>query len=711
MPNGKSLGSLYGKLGADTTGWDRAMLKARSELMGLQKTGKTASIKLSQAFDTVGKGLNTVGRNMNRYVTLPIVAAGSWAVKKAADFETLQVQLNALTGSTSAGAKAFSNLVKYSAKTPFQLQDLTRANNTLLGFGENTQNAFEHLKMLGDVAAITGGDLQGISVAFGQAAAEGKLMTRDIRQLINQGVPVIKLLSESMGVAKDRILDLASQGKITFSVLVRAFERATSAGGIFANGTQRLSQTLSGLFSTLKDNISVAMAEIGEAISQTLDLHDIIPGLVSYLQIITKKFQQMSQKSREHIIKVAAALAASGPIALALGKLAGVISGFIRFFRSRFGIILAIVTGIGVTIQWLADNWDIHFKSMKDAMHRLSVAVEKLLGPVGVGIVWLGKKIVGMFQTVGKWLGKAAKTIIGFGDDSEKGYVTFEESAKHAFDNVTKWTQDFIKQYAGQFTGGFGLEDFLGMIKELGKQSRENQVSIGKHKNPFTQGLQPNMELIKKAKVEYDSLGSVIQGVLDNSGTAWDKFVNQSKIAGFDFINFMSSQLGDAITSFAEGIGVSLSGATDSFTNAFEQIILVVLDFAKRLGSLLIGIGSAMLIMPFLQGPGGLYIAGGAALVALASGFQAGIKKRIQNRQDRAQQISTAGGTLNTNSERVISPNDNFLGMNDFSTISQSMNPPDLSQRVLKIQVSGEAVAKGSDLIYVMDQAKLQQDS
>ena len=121
---------------------------------------KTAEGRL-KAF---GSKMTSVGKSLSTRITLPLALAGGAAVKSAANFEKLQTQLKVLTGSAAAGSKAFERLVKFSAKTPFQLDELVKANNTLLGFGVSADDAFKHLQNIGDIAAVSGGDLQGLSL-------------------------------------------------------------------------------------------------------------------------------------------------------------------------------------------------------------------------------------------------------------------------------------------------------------------------------------------------------------------------------------------------------------------------------------------------------------------------------------------------------------------------------------------------------------------
>ena len=270
--------------------------------------------------------MTKTGRMLTTRLSLPLAALGGLAVKQAANFERLQTTLNTLTGSAEAGAEAFERLVQFSAKTPFQLDELVKVNNTLMGFGLNAEQAFGSLSMLGDIAGIVGGDLQSIGIAFGQAAAEGRVMTRDLRQFINNGVPILDILAESMGVARGEIMDMASEGKITFDILNQAFRDATSEGGKFAGGMNTLSQTLNGLFSTLKDNVNIALAELGEVIADVLNLKEGIPALSNRIRSVVDNFKRLDPKIQKAIIEFGIFAALLGPLLIVVGSLAAAIS-------------------------------------------------------------------------------------------------------------------------------------------------------------------------------------------------------------------------------------------------------------------------------------------------------------------------------------------------------------------------------------------------
>lgn len=277
---------------------------------------------LDSVFRDGGRQMAKLGRNMSAAISAPLIGAGALAIKTAADYETLRTSMDVLNGSAEEGARNFERLKEFSASTPFQLNDLASAQNMLQGFGQTADDAFDSIKMIGDISAVSGGSIEGIGIAFGQAAAEGKLMSRDIRQLINQGVPAIKLLADTMGVAESEIFDLASQGEISFEILQQSFRDATSEGGMFADGMAKQASTTAGLFSTLKDNVNLALGDIGETLIKEMDLNQIIKDLTRNIQTGIKWFSGLSSTAKTTGFAIAGIATVAGPTIWALGTLA-----------------------------------------------------------------------------------------------------------------------------------------------------------------------------------------------------------------------------------------------------------------------------------------------------------------------------------------------------------------------------------------------------
>ena len=308
MAVGSNVATLLVSIGSDISSLEKGLSKAQRQIQD------------------AGRSMKRVGRNMTAALTLPLVGAGVAALKSAAEFETLQQSMNILNGSIEEGARNFERLKKFSAKTPFQLNDLASAQNMLQGFGLSADNAFNSLSMIGDISAVTGGSINGIGIAFGQAAAEGRLMTRDIRQLINQGVPAINLLADTMGVAKSEVLELASEGKISFEILQQTFKDATSEGGLFADGMEKQSKTLSGVWSTFKDNVSIALAEVGQSLAENLDIKELTRRVTDNIKMMTDWFTSLSADTQASMITLVAVIGVGGPVIYALGAMTTAVS-------------------------------------------------------------------------------------------------------------------------------------------------------------------------------------------------------------------------------------------------------------------------------------------------------------------------------------------------------------------------------------------------
>lgn len=242
----------------------------------------------------VDRSFSRMSRNVGMAASAAAAAMGAMfvgitgaAIQQAAEFDALRFSMNKLNGSAEEGARNFERLKKFSAGTPFQLQDLVKANNIIMGMGLSADDTFTSLQRLGDIAAVSGANINELAVTFGQAAAEGKLMTRDIREFINRGIPLTALLADSMGVAKDEIFELASQSKITFDVLQQALKDATTGTGMYANATEEASKRINGSFSTLKDNTSMLLAAYGDLIVESTDLNGITRDLSGRISLLT----------------------------------------------------------------------------------------------------------------------------------------------------------------------------------------------------------------------------------------------------------------------------------------------------------------------------------------------------------------------------------------------------------------------------------------
>lgn len=220
------------------------------------------------------------------FAKVGVAIGGLTALKGTFDFvlnatrqmEDLTTQFIAFTGSADGARKQLERLSAFAASSPFELAEVATANRTLLAFGSTTSQSIEQLRQLGEVSAATGTDLSELATIFGQIQAEGKLTGERFNQLVERGVNLGPVLAESLGVAEGSLRKLREQGKITSDDVAAAFQKMTSEGGQFFGSTERLSKTVSGSLSTLKDSVTILASELGK---------QAVPAFSEYAQGLT----------------------------------------------------------------------------------------------------------------------------------------------------------------------------------------------------------------------------------------------------------------------------------------------------------------------------------------------------------------------------------------------------------------------------------------
>ncbi len=193
-----------------------------------------------------------------------ITAGISLLVKEASRLEDATSQFETLTGSVAEAEKHVKDLAQFTANTPFQLDGVATASKTLQAFGVQTDDVIGILGQLGDIAAVSGSELSSLARIFGQARSDGRLMTEDLNQLTTAGIPIFAQLATQMGLTTAEVRKFASEGKISFNEFTEALNSLTGPTGQFFEGAIRKSKTLSGVLSTLKDNIALTAAEMGK---------------------------------------------------------------------------------------------------------------------------------------------------------------------------------------------------------------------------------------------------------------------------------------------------------------------------------------------------------------------------------------------------------------------------------------------------------------
>lgn len=307
-----------------------------------------ASATIGKVGGSITSTMGGIGTSIAKYGALLTAASGAavgFAVKNAADVQMLRQSFDTLLGSAEKGKKLFSDLQKMANITPFETQDLAQSAQMLLSYGINIEKILPSLQMLGDVSLGNQNKFKMLSLAFSQVAANGRLMGQDLLQMTSQGFNPLQIISEKTGKSMADLKKKMEDGGITFEMVNDAFKSATSEGGKFYKGMENGSRTLTGLFSTLSDNIKItARSMVG--LSETGEI--VKGGLLDKVSAGMQNMIAWLDANKAKISEVATAIAVT--LGNALTWLWGAIQTTINFLKEHKTAALALAIGIGVFV-------------------------------------------------------------------------------------------------------------------------------------------------------------------------------------------------------------------------------------------------------------------------------------------------------------------------------------------------------------------------
>lgn len=232
------------------------------------KANRTSASGLSGALGSLGGSLGSLGGlaagGAAGFAAMKLKDYGQYALQTSAAFEQLAISFRVMTGSAQTGQELTDAIIKLGAETPMTAQQLSKAAQLLLSFGESAENIIPDLKLLGD---ITGGEVNRfnqLSLAFAQVGANGRLMGQDFLQMVNAGFNPLQIISQKTGKSMGELRKEMEEGRISFQMVAQAMKDAASEGGRYFGLMEQQSQSLNGRLSTLGDTWQQVAKSIGD---------------------------------------------------------------------------------------------------------------------------------------------------------------------------------------------------------------------------------------------------------------------------------------------------------------------------------------------------------------------------------------------------------------------------------------------------------------
>lgn len=248
----------------------------------------TAIHEVTTSVRDASRQIEADGGNIDKVISriktgLASIGAG-WGFKEIAgavantrgEFQQLDVAFKTMLGSEEKAATLMSQLVRTAAITPFDLQGVANGAKQLLAYGVSADEVNKRLTQLGDIASGLSIPLNDLVYLYGTTITQGKMFTQDLRQFQGRGIPIADELAKQFGVAKEKVGELVTAGKVGSKEFIAAIDAMTGPGSKFGGLMEEQSKTITGQISNIEDAFDTMLNEIGKSqqglITGTLDV-------------------------------------------------------------------------------------------------------------------------------------------------------------------------------------------------------------------------------------------------------------------------------------------------------------------------------------------------------------------------------------------------------------------------------------------------------
>lgn len=294
------LGQRYDEAGNPIETARQEIAETNDELEGVSGASEKAGASIA-SFTTRLVGLVAAAFGINTVID---------KIKEMLDtgdkFERLSMQMDQTMGSLAAGEQAAAWVTDFAKNTPLQMDQVTETFVRLKNFGLDPMDGA--MQAIVDQAAKLGKgyeDVEGISLALGQAWAKQKLQGEEILQLIERGVPVWDLLAKTTGKSTAEIQKMSEAGLLGRDAIKAMIDEM----GKQSAGAAAQSMTLmSGFVSNLKDEWSLFLNTVAK--SGALDYAKTqLAALLAYIQELkaTGQLKEYAQNLSDGFVAISEA--------------------------------------------------------------------------------------------------------------------------------------------------------------------------------------------------------------------------------------------------------------------------------------------------------------------------------------------------------------------------------------------------------------------
>jgi tape measure domain-containing protein len=335
---------------------------------GARQGRQAAAAHIQGIANDASSRLGGLSRNLGLYITAPVLALGTMATRSFAQTEGLDRSLESVTGNANLAADQMERLREAARLPGLGFQEAVRGSVQLQIVGQSAEEAERAIRELSNAVARSGGrspELQRVITQYQQMASAGRILTQDLRPIIQQAPAVGAALQQAFGTINAAEIEALGLSFGEFNDrLLDALSNAPRAADGLANRLDNLG-----------DSALYAKSAIGEALAPAVSAAaEVVEGLLT-------RIQEADPDTVQWGIAIAGVSALLAPLAGA----AALAAGAVALFAGAVGGIATLATGgallaIGaIGAAWAKNKLEV--AAAADEQERLNDAIRTMPAP------------------------------------------------------------------------------------------------------------------------------------------------------------------------------------------------------------------------------------------------------------------------------------------------------------------------------------------
>lgn len=267
----------------------------KASLTNLLNIQTSFTKKSAAGFNNLLSAITDNSEMMLRFAKGAAIAGASLAAIKFAKFvsdsvqvyaavERTQAAIEALVGSAEVAKTVVDDMFALSRTMPVAPTELIEGARTLLSVGTEVKDLNRDMRSLGTIATAVNQPLTDLSVIYGEIRNKDRMYREDILQFSRRGIPLMQVFQEALGVSREELNQLVSDGAIGFDEFQAAIHRLTEEGGRFSEMNEKILGTLSGSTQVISSSMTSLMKDFGGIVVHATSFDEVMQNVANELK-------------------------------------------------------------------------------------------------------------------------------------------------------------------------------------------------------------------------------------------------------------------------------------------------------------------------------------------------------------------------------------------------------------------------------------------